>query len=64
MSLCKDSLKDIEKKTGLVERFMETTEALEKLRGELEVIEDESSGRVKTLSAQAKAEVEALLSRG
>ena len=59
-----DSLRDIEKKTGLVERFMETTKALEKLKAELEVIEDESSGRVKTLSAQAKEEIEALLSRG
>ncbi len=59
-----ESLRDIEGKTGLVSRFMETKKALEKLSSQLGRIEELSTGEAEELALQAKAEIEALLSRG
>ena len=59
-----ESLKDIEEKTGLAARFFDTSRALEKLSKQLSRIEELSSGEAKSLAAQAKDDIEALLSRG
>ncbi|MEA5152187.1 MAG: YlxM family DNA-binding protein [Oscillospiraceae bacterium] len=58
------ALKDIEAKTGLIGRFSETQDALERLRAKLEEIVRLTDGRARETAAAAVAEIDALNNGG
>ena len=58
------ALKDIESKTGLIGRFSETQDALERLRAKLEEIVRLTDGRARETAAAAVAEIDALNNGG
>ena len=58
------ALKDIEGKTGLIGRFSETQDALERLRAKLEEIVRLTDGRARETAAAAVAEIDALNNGG
>ncbi len=55
------AMKDIEEKTGLIRRFTQTREALERLRGELGELSSLSEGRAREVAEAAGARLDALL---
>ena len=59
-----DSLRDIEKKTGLIRRFGETERGLSELKKKLETLKAISDGRAEALITEAEADIEALMSGG
>ena len=59
-----DSLRDIEKKTGLIRRFGETERGLSELKKKLEALKAISDGRAEALITEAEADIEALMSGG
>lgn len=58
------ALRDTEAKTGLIRRFSETREGLERLRGQLESLCSMTEGSARETAAAALSQVEALIAGG
>ena len=58
------AMEDMEAKTGLVRRFRENREALERLRRKLERLSEITEGEARELSLRAAGEVSAIIGRG
>jgi len=58
------TMKDFEAKTGLIRRFSETQQSLEKLREQLEQLRGMTDGRAGEIVCEAIREIESLDSRG
>ena len=58
------ALADIENKTGLIRRFQENRDMLEKLKEQMDALLEMTDGRARTIAEQAKEEIEALINRG
>ena len=58
------AMEDIEEKTGLIRRFQENREALEKLKATLSALVPLTEGAARELAEQAEQEIEALIDRG
>ena len=55
------ALKDVEEKTGLIRRFTETQEGLERLRGQLQDLRSLCSGQARGQADEALRQLDALL---
>lgn len=58
------SLREIEEKTGLIRRFSETREAVEKLKARIMKLAEMSEGEARALALEAVEELEKLDDRG
>ena len=58
------SLREMEEKTGLLRRFSETQEALEKLKAQVEELGSITQGRAHEMAAEAVRSIELIINRG
>lgn len=58
------TLRDIEEKTGLIRRFSETQQALERLKEQLAELGGMTDGRAEEIVTQAVEQIDALIDRG